>query len=152
MTAPLVPSVEPSVDHVEAIAALLDAGTAFAVHIGSPEPPDHELTFPHYVLWGAPATPGLQRMRGDGGDVWTRTQITCVALTPLDVIGAADRARRALHRRRPTIPGRRCGDIEQDPEAAVPPPVPDPTPRSPDGRQVYITALFFLLHSSPHTS
>ncbi|WP_189041038.1 hypothetical protein [Micromonospora sonchi] len=152
MTTPLVPSVEPSVDHVEAIADLLRAGTAFDVHVGEPEPPDDELTYPHYVVWGAPGSPALQRLSGDGGEVWTRTQITCVGLTVLDVIGAADRARRALHRKRPTIPGRRCGDIEQDPEAAVAPPVPDPSVKSPPGRQVYITALFFLLHSSPLTA
>jgi hypothetical protein len=152
VTAPVVPSAEPSVDHVEAKAEMLRAGTAFQVHIGSPEIPDDELTFPHYVLWGAPGNPAVQRLSGDGGEVWTRTQITCVALTPLDVIGAADRARKALHRKRPVIAGRRCGDIEQDPEATVGPPVPDPTPRSPDGRQIYITALFFLLHSSPLTN
>ncbi|QKW15381.1 hypothetical protein [Verrucosispora sp. NA02020] len=145
------PSVEPSVDHAEAIEAMLRAGTAHEVHMGAPEVPDDELTYPHYIVWPPPATPGLQRLAGDGGDVWTRTQITCVALTPLDVIGAADRARRALHRRRPTIAGRLCGDIEQDPEASVAPPVPDPTPRSTDGRQVYTTALLFLLHSSPLT-
>ncbi|WP_341719936.1 hypothetical protein QQG74_09620 [Micromonospora sp. FIMYZ51] len=149
MTAPLVPSVEPSVDHVEAIAAMLRAGTDFDVYVGEPEPPDDELTYPHYIVWGAPASAGPYRLVGDGGEVWTRTQITCVAEAYLDAIGAADRARRALHRKRPVIPGRRCGDIEQDPEAAVAPPIPDPSVKSPPGRQVYITALFFLLHSSP---
>ncbi|MBM0237737.1 hypothetical protein JNW88_12220 [Micromonospora sp. ATA32] len=142
------PSIEPSVDHPAALVAMLRAGTDFDIHEGDVNVPDEQLTYPHYVVWGTPAQPLVERIRGDGGEVWTRTQITCVALTANDVLGAADRARRALHRKRPVIPGRRCGDIEQEPGIA-PPPLVDPNVKSPDGRRIYFTPLFFTLHSSP---
>lgn len=143
------PSIEPSVEHPAALAALLRADTSFPVHEGKAPDPD-EVQYPHYVVWGTPAQPLSERLRGDGGEVWTRTQITCVGLTPADVLGAADRARRALHRKRPTIAGRLCGDAEQEPGIPAAP-QPDPTVRSPDGRLVYFTPLFFTLHSSPLT-
>lgn len=143
------PSVEPSVDHATAIAAMLRAGTTFDVYEGDVDTDSPD--YPHYVVWGAPANPLIERMRGDGGEVWTRTQITCVALTPMDVLGAADRARRALHRQRPTIAGRRCGDIEAEPGTTTPPQV-DPDVRAPDGRRVYFTPLFFTLHTTPTTT
>lgn len=145
------PSVEPSVDHAQVIATMLRAGTAFDVHEGDVNVPDDELSYPHFVVWGAPASPLSERMRGDGGEVWTRTQITCVALTPNDVLGAADRARRALHRKRPTIVGRRCGDVEVEATAGTPPQV-DPTVKSPEGRRIYFTPIFATLHSSPLTA
>ncbi|MFI1194083.1 hypothetical protein ACH4T9_12610 [Micromonospora sp. NPDC020750] len=143
-----LPSIEPSVDHAQAVAAMLRTGTAFQVHEGDVNIPDDELTWPHYVVWGAAGNPSVVRLAGDGGEVWTRTQITCVGLSPLDVLGAADRARRVLHRKRPTITGRRCGDIEQDPGSPGPPAV-DPNVKSPDGRRIYFTPIFFTLHSSP---
>jgi hypothetical protein len=141
------PSVEPSVDHVNALAAMLAAGTSFDVHVGDVDVPDSDLSYPYYAVWGAPASPVLVRLKGDGGEVVTRTQITVAALTSLDVIGAADRARRVLHRRRPTIPGRRCGDVGQEP-ASPSVPVLDPTVTSSDGRRVYVAYLFFTLHST----
>lgn len=141
------PSIEPDVDHPAALAALLRAGTVFPVHEGK-APDADEVRYPHYVVWGMPAQPLVERMRGDGGEVWTRTQVTCVGLTPADVLGAAARARRVLHRTRPVIVGRRCGDAELEP-GTPPAPQPDPNVRSPDGRLVYFTPLFFTLHSSP---
>lgn len=145
------PSIEPSVDHPAALAETLRTGTGFQVHEGGVNVPDDQITYPHYVVWGMPAQPLVERIRGDGGEVWTRTQITCVGLTTSDVLGAADRARRALHRKRPVIPGRRCGDVEQEP-GIPPPPQPDPNVKSPDGRLVYFTPVFFTLHSSPTSS
>lgn len=146
MTAPLV---EPSVDHAQAIAGMLRADGSFDVFEGDVD--TDTPTFPHWVVWGAPASPLVERLRGDGGEVWTRTQITCVALTPMDALGAADRARRATHRKRPTIPGRRCGDAEVEPGPNTPPLV-DPNVRSPDGRRIYVTPVFVTLHSSPLTA
>lgn len=143
----VAPSIEPSVEHSAALAAMLRTGTGFPAYEGGP-PSDEEVEYPHYVVWGTPAQPLSERIRGDAGEVWTRTQVTCVGLTTTDVLGAADRARRAVHRRRPVIAGRRCGDAELEP--GVPPaPQPDPNVRSPDGRLAYFTPLFFTLHSSP---
>lgn len=146
-------SREASVLHAAAIASLAVAqvaamGAAVAVYRdGAPDSP----AYPYLVVWGAPAGPvaAAERLYGYGGEAFTTTQITAAGLTVDDVLGAVDIARQALHRRKPTIAGRVCGDLEMD--GAPSRPAPDPV-RSPAGLQVWSTPMFFLLMSSPATN
>ena len=104
--------------------------------------------YPYVVFWSAPGGPqaDAERLAGWGGEISTTTQATVCGLSEDDVIGACDRLTYALHRRKPILAGRVPGDIEQD---GVPGrPTVDPVP-SPDGRPVFMTFLFFTLHSSP---
>lgn len=144
-------SREPAVAHAEALADLLVArlavaGAALVVYRGEviPDTP----AYPYAVVWGAPAAPlaDAERLAGWGGDVTTTQQVTVAGLSAYDVLGAADRTITALHRQRPTITGRHCGDITHDGSPGRP--IPDPG-RAPGGQQVYSLPLFFLLQSSP---
>jgi hypothetical protein len=145
-----VADLEPSRLHAEAIKALAQAqlaamGSALTCYLDQvPRLP----AYPYVVFWSAPATPvaAAERMRGWGQDVETVTQATVAGLTIADVIGAVDRLALALHRRKPSIPGRQAGDFEVDGVAARPGRDPIPTP---EGAEVYTTVLFFRLMSSP---
>jgi hypothetical protein len=139
--------VEPEVLHYEAVKAML-AGTGFPAYLGEHEIPEQP-GWPYYVVWAAPGEPiaADERMRGYAGSITTRFQLTIAALTPTDVLGAAARARNALHRKRPTIAGRRCGDIAQDPGPPAVPTV-DPTVKGPNGARIYVAFLFFSLDST----
>lgn len=116
--------------------------------------PDADLgvgpAYPYAVFWSVPAAPWTpaERLRGWGGEVTTSTQVTVAGLSEADVLGACDRITRALYRRKPQLAGRVPGDIDQD--GAPGRPTPDPA-RTPAGRLVFTSVLFFLLHSSPRT-
>lgn len=145
-----VADLEPSRLHIEAIHALAVAqfaamGAAITCYLDEvPEEP----AWPYVVFWSAPAAPvaAAERMRGWGQEVETVTQATVAGLTPADVLGATDRLTRALHRRKPAITGRQCGDCEQDGVAGRPDRDPLPTP---EGRPVWTTVAFFRLMSNP---
>lgn len=143
--------LEPEILHREAIAALLQArlielgSTGITVYIDTvPAVPE----FPYLVVWGAGGVPldAAERLAGWAGEVSTTTQITAAGLTVDDVLGAAGRGRAALHRRRPQIAGRQCGDLFVAPTGGRP--VPDPQPAS-GGQTVYSMPVFVELHSSP---
>lgn len=141
---------EPDVLHAQAVAALL-APAGFPVYLGEdeiPDQPDPVTGWPYYVLWAVPGTPvpADERLRGYSGSIITRHQLTIAALASLDAVGAAARARNLLHRQRPTIAGRLCGDIALDgTEPQVP--IPDPSVTGPQGQRIYVTYLFPQLQS-----
>lgn len=161
MTSPL----EPSASHAAGLAQLAALGFAqlgaeVAVYLdrvpGDAEPNDDAVggrgpSYPYALFWSTPSAPWspAERLAGWGGEVTTTTQVTVAGLSEADVLGVADRLTRALHRRKPKLAGRVPGDIEQD--GAPGRPQPDPV-RTPDGRLVFTTVLFFLLHSSPDGS
>jgi hypothetical protein len=161
VTSPL----EPSRTHAGGLAQLAAAGLAamgaeVAVYLDK-APADTEAnpnavggrgpSYPYALFWSTPGAPWspAERLNGWGGEITTTTQVTVAGLTEDDVLGVCDRLSRALHRRKPQLAGRVPGDIEQD--GAPGRPQPDPT-RTPDGRLVFTTVLFFLLHSSPDGS
>lgn len=142
--------LEPEILHRDAIADLLEqaltvqGSTGITVYRDS-VPADPQ--FPYLVVWGAAGVPldAAERLAGYAGEISTSTQITAAGLTVDDVLGAAGRCRVALHRRRPVIPGRRCGDL-----SAVSPggrPNPDPQPEA-GGQSVYSLPVFVELQSS----
>ncbi|MEU8158043.1 hypothetical protein AB0B94_30690 [Micromonospora sp. NPDC048986] len=98
--------------HAEGIAALLDP-LPYPVYIGEITAEDDELEYPYVVLWPPPADRLTITMAGYGGEGTTTTQITAAGRSTREVISALDRVGAALHRRRPTIPGRVCGLITQ---------------------------------------
>lgn len=144
---PTQAELEPDVLHCQAIKALLDPA-GFPVYLGEADIPDQP-PFPYIVAWAAPGEqiPGDTRMAGYSGSLTTRHQLTIAALTPLDVLGVAGRARRLLHRRRPQIVGRRCGDITQEAGPGAVPAV-DPTVRGPQGQPIYVAFQFYTLTST----
>jgi hypothetical protein len=117
------------------------------VYLGADEIPS-EPDFPYLVAWAAVGQPlpADERLRGYSGAILTRHQVTIAALTSLDCVGAAARARNLLHRWQPTVAGRRCGDIAMDPGGASVPVV-DPTVTGPHGQRIYVTYLFFTFAS-----
>lgn len=152
-------SPEPSVLHAEAIIGRLKEVTSYTVfvdEVGGDMLSTAE--YPYYVVWPVPGLRPADRLKGYGGDLVTRIQVTVAALTGIDLVGAADRATGALHRWRPVIEGRRCGWVEQDqdvvPGTPTPTPVPliDPKSRAVPGQKVIYTPLFFTLFSSPMTN
>lgn len=146
MSQPTQAEIEPDVLHAQAVRDLLEPA-GYPVYLGENEIPD-EPPFPYLVAWCVPGEPyGPERMAGHDGSVLTRHQITVVALAPLDVVGAAARCRRLLHRKRPAIAGRRCGDMAQQPVAQAVPTV-DPTVRGPQGQNIYVAYLDFTLTST----
>ena len=143
--------------HAEAIAALLEPlpydiyiGEVTGSDPGSDEP--DELVLPYLVLWPPPATRPTITLNGYGGEASTVTQITAAGRDVREVLAALDRASARLHRRRPIIPGRRCGLISFVEGAAVPPqPERDEQVRTPEGRPVFFSFLQFSLYSSPRS-
>lgn len=140
--------------HAQGISAML-AGLPYQRYIGEVTAPDPgsglpgELEYPHLVLWPPPANRVAVTMNGYGGEATTTTQVTAVGRDVREVITALDRVSAALFRRRPTIPGRECGLIDQR-EDAPPPPAPDRDEqiRIGDGRPVFFSFLHFSLFSS----
>lgn len=140
--------------HAEAIRDLLDA-LPYPVHVGevtadTDGQAPHTPAYPYLVVWPPPATRPTVTLNGYGGEATTTTQVTAAGLTAREAITALDRASAALHRKQPTIPGRRCtpithvagagdGQPEQDNQAPV------------GGRPVYVTFAQFTLHSSPRS-
>ncbi|MEU7590637.1 hypothetical protein AB0A95_30645 [Micromonospora sp. NPDC049230] len=148
-----MPDLEPSRLHAEAIKTLAQvqlAAMGSALTCYADDVPD-DPAYPYAVFWSTPATPfaAAERMRGWGQEVETVTQATVAGLTVNDVIGAVDRLILALHRRKPTVPGRQVGDFEVDGVAARP--GRDPVP-APGGLSVWTTVLFFRLMSSPSST
>lgn len=134
--------------HAEGLAALL-APLPCTLYIGEVTDADEDLTFPYLVLWPPPASRPTTTLNGYGGEATTVTQLTASGASPREAITALDRAAALLHRRRPTIPGRRCSLISYTEGAAGPPqPQPDPQARTPDGQPIYVTFALFTLHSS----
>lgn len=143
---PTPAQVEPDVLHAQAVQTLL-APAGFAVYLGEDEIPDQP-DFPYLVAWAVPGDPvGPERLAGYDGSVITRHQLTAAALASLDVIGALARARNLLHRQRPTIPGRRCGDLDHVPGSQTVPRV-DPTVRGPHGQRIYVAYASYTLTST----
>jgi len=138
------PLFEASIAHRAAAAVLLRDRTGWPVY---EDGPPNNPTYPHYVLWGAADSAFEERMRGNGGEAATTMQVTVVAVTVDDVLGGYSRARRALHRRRPSIPGRRCGDITVE-DTTVRPLI-NTADRTPTGRQIYTLPLIFTVHTNP---
>lgn len=147
MSQPTQAQVEPEVLHAEAVKALLEA-TNFTVYLSSAEIPDQP-EWPHLVAWGAAGDPiaADERMAGYAGAVITRHHITIAALTAMDAIGAAARVRRLLHRKRPAISGRRCGDMTHLPG---PPAIPvvDPDVTGPHGQRIHVLHVIYTLTST----
>lgn len=134
--------------HAEGMAGLLTA-LPYTLYIGAVTDADDTLVYPYLVLWPPPATRPAVTLNGYGGEATTVTQLTATGRTPRETITALDRASALLHRRRPTIPGRRCSLITYTEGAAAPPqPQPDPQARTPDGQPIYVTFALFTLHSS----
>lgn len=140
---------DPSISHPTAIYDLLANGVDFDVHLGEVLPPDDELTFPYLVVWMAPAGRPVTTMNGYASEVTTVTRITAAGREPREVLAALDRASAVLHRVIPTIPGRRCSPITQDPTGGPPVDVEkDPQVRTADGRPVFYAPLRFALMST----
>lgn len=149
-------SPEPSVLHAQAIVGRLKGATDYTVYLD--EMGDDNPSYPYFVVWPVPGLRSADRLKGYGGDISTRIQVTVAALSGIDLVGAADRATLALHRWRPAIEGRRCGYVEQDqdvvPGTPTPTPVPliDPKYRALAGQKIIYTPLFFVLFSTPTTN
>lgn len=149
-------SPEPSVLHAEAIVARLKEATSYTVYLD--EMGEDDPTYPYCVVWPVPGLRPADRLKGYGGEISTRIQITVAALSGIDLVGAADRTTGVLHRWRPQIEGRVCGYVEQDqdvvPGTPTPTPVPliDPKYRALSGQKVVYTPLFFTLFSGPITN
>lgn len=136
--------------HAEAIKTLAEIGlTAMGAALVCylDEVPD-DPAYPYVAFWSTPGAPVAEaaRMVGWGQEVETVTQGTVAGLSAADVIGAVDRLTLALHRRKPSIPGRQVGDFEFDGAAARP--SRDPV-NAPGGQAVWTTVVFFRLMSNP---
>lgn len=155
MSQPTQAQTEPDVLHALAVKARLQATTDYPVYLGEDEIPTNPSQggFPYLCAWAAGGTgiPADERLAGYAGSLTTTHQITVVALSPLDVIGAMARVRNALHRWLPSIGGRRCGDLEQDLTGPVIPTV-DPTVKGPQGQPIYIAYLTFSFASTLNNS
>lgn len=119
----------------------------YGLYNGETPGEESEILYPYAVLWHVPALRQSVVLRGYAGEIFTRVPITFAGLSPRDVAGIADRGSAALHRVRPVIPGRRCGDIEQEQLAIPAAPRPDPNVM-PSGRLIYYLPLAFELYSS----
>lgn len=109
---------------------------------------DAALTFPYGVVWPPPATRGVEALDGWSGGVTTSTQVTGVGRDKDEVLDILDRIAEALHGVTPSIAGRNCGQILQQPSATPPQPLVDPKVRTSDGRPVYFSFLIFNLYST----
>ncbi len=153
--------LEPSVAHAAAIAALAVSrlaalGSALTVYVdavpGDDEPDGaggYGPRWPYAVFWSSAGSPvaEAERLAGWGGDVTSTVQATVAGLTRADVVGGVDRLVRALHRRKPVLPGRIPGDITHA-GGSGPVEDPDPVPGN-GGRPAWTAAVFFDLPSSP---
>jgi hypothetical protein len=146
--------LEPEILHRNAIADLLEANLTAQGSTGLtvyrdivPANPE----FPYLVVWGAVGVPldTAERLAGYAGEITTSNQVTAAGLTVDDVLGAAGRCRGALHRQRPVIAGRRCGDLTA--LATGGRPNPDPQPAT-GGQTVYSLPVLVELHSSRKTT
>lgn len=139
--------------HADALKVLLDGGTTYPVYVGEVTASDDELEWPYLVLWPPPANRPVSTMAGYVGDATTVIQVTAAGRTIREVLAALDRASAALHRRRPTIPGRRCELISQVPGV---PPAPQPdkeeAARINDGLPIYFSFVQFSLYSTAATA
>lgn len=143
--------LEPEILHRNAIADLLEqqltAQGTTGITVYRDQVPAQP-SFPYLVVWGAGGVPldAAERLVGYGGEITTRNQITAAGLTVDDVLGAAGRCRVALHRQRPVIAGRHCGDLTALGTGGRP--SPDPQPAAGGGQTVYSLPIFAELHSS----
>lgn len=142
--------------HRQAIVDLLNdaliveqAAGAYQVYVGEVTTAEADIAYPYLVVWPPPATRPTNTMAGYDGAATTTTQITAAGTTTDEVLTALDRAAAALHRRRPTIFGRRCGLITQLPTAEPPQPQRDDRVNTPTGRPVFYAPLLFSLYSTP---
>lgn len=143
-------ALNPEILHRDAIATLLEqrltAQGSTGVTVYRDQVPA-DPSWPYLVVWGAAGVPveAAERLAGYAGEISTTNQITAAGLTVDDVLGAAGRCRAALHRQRPAITGRRCGDLSAVPTSGRP--VPDPQTAG-GGQTVYSLPIFVELQSS----
>jgi hypothetical protein len=136
--------------HAQAIADRLTTALAtegYPVYVGEVTTPEDAITYPYLVIWPAPAARPVVTMAGHAGQASTTIQVTAAAAFVADVLAALDRAGNALHRWTPTIAGRLCAPVTQDPNQ-VPPPIPDPRVKTTAGRPVYISSIVVTLYST----
>lgn len=135
--------------HADAIRQLLDARTPYPVFLGEVTAEDDGLEWPYLVVWPPPVNRAVLTLAGYGGEATTTTQVTASGRDVREVLVALDRTSAALHRRRPAIPGRKCGLITQR-DDAPPPPQPDrqEEARLADGRPVFFSFAQFTLFST----
>lgn len=131
--------------HAEALQRML-SDLPYPIYVG--EVTDGQPDYPYLVLWPPPANRQTLLMNGYSGEATTVTQITAAGRDVWEVITALDRVSAKLHRRRPEIPGRRCGLVGQVDDAAPPPqPQRDEQVSTPE-RPVFFSFLHFRLHST----
>lgn len=132
--------------HADAIRGMLDDALPYPVYVG--EVTDDNPDYPHLILWPPPANRQTVTLNGYAGEATTVTQVTAAGEDVRSVITALDRVGAALHRQRPTIPGRHCGLVTQVEGAAGPPqPQRDEQVSTPE-RPVFFSFLQFSLHST----
>lgn len=137
------------VDMLNAALTVEQAAGAYRVYIGEVTTAEDTITYPYLVVWPPPVSRPTNTMAGSDGAATSTTQITAAGTTTDEVLAALDRAAAALHRRRPTIVGRRCGLITQLPTAEPPQPQRDDRVNTPAGRPVFYAPLLFSLYSTP---
>jgi hypothetical protein len=131
--------------HADALAVLLEP-LPYVLFIGDVTAPDDALRYPYLVLWPPPANRQTVTLNGYGGEATTTTQITAAGRSIREVLAALDRVGTRLHRRRPTIPGRACGLIRQEPGDTAPPQK-DQAASTPE-QPIFFAFLHFTLHST----
>ena len=139
--------------HQAAIVDRLNAQFAvekYDVYDGQVTKAEDAVTYPYLVVWPQPATRPVITMAGYAGEASTIAQITAAGTSPADVLAALDRASAALHRWTPTIAGRRCAPVTQQP--ATVPPAPDPNVKTTDGGPVFYSYIVVSLYSSGASS
>ncbi len=118
------------------------------VHYGEVTTPDALLVWPYLVVWPPPASRAVDSLDGRSGDsLSTVTQLTGAGTTVDEVLDVLDRAATALDGWTPTISGRSCDPVRQNPDDQPPPPQQDPQVRTPDGRPVFFSLINVRLFS-----
>lgn len=142
--------------HAHAIADLVTAALAplqedgrYTVFFGEVTTAEADTVYPYLVVWPSPGFRPTNTNAGYDGALTTTTQITAAGASADEVLAALDRAALALHRRRPTILGRRCSPISQVPGSQPPQPERDDTVHTPTGRSVFSSFALFSLYSTP---
>lgn len=137
------------VDTLTAALAVEQAGGAYQVYDGEVTTSEADITYPYLVVWASPVHRPTNLQAGYDGAATTTSQITAVGASIDEVLAALDRVGDALHRRRPTIVGRRCGPFTQVPGAEPPQPQRDDTVHTPAGRPAFHSFALYSLYSTP---
>jgi hypothetical protein len=132
--------------HADAIHSMLTAAVAgWNIYLDEPIPDSADR---YLKIWPPPVVRPVTTLAGYGGEGRTTTQVTAAGRSIREVITALDRCGAALHRRRPTIVGRRCSLISQAQDVPDTP-RPDPDVRTADGQPILFSFLSFSLFSAP---